>query len=503
MINNNYENLRVFQGYLKKVKSNPRFFGTTNLRWFELNFDSMRLCYKNKEKDKDFNVVYDAFEIESFSDRLCKEEKKQCDWPYGFLLKVGGRQIILFCQKEDEFNMWKYAFRKIVDYRTEKLRQINKKFEMKKNPSQQENTKTFSKKLEVCSEHTNIGTANCDQKGHKSKPEMLKEDSIRINIQSENGGRQKSDGFDNSNMEIVQEISHNVIKESEEESYQEGGKIAENNIIIPENEKAKKEVVEESKQNTIEKRSKKKAKSGRKTTIGSKKSNLIQKTESYIVIDRKINSFSIEKGQSFDLKKEKNDNNLFQRQYSVSQKDKCQNDSQIITTGELQKSIPKLDEYTSSCDDISASKLLTSKNNKENELLYNGDDIYDFNFYTKDNQPVSIEQLNLTTKIILENSRINNLKFINTSPPVENLNINYDTWKKEEDQIQTHNRNAIIKWNNTKKKSNHILDDSELKGTVCKRDLKKMMVLIDPKSFNPNMPLKRLEISDDEIEENF
>ena len=56
MINNNYENLRVFQGYLKKVKSNPRFFGTTNLRWFELNFDSMKLYYKNKETDKVFNV---------------------------------------------------------------------------------------------------------------------------------------------------------------------------------------------------------------------------------------------------------------------------------------------------------------------------------------------------------------------------------------------------------------------------------------------------------------
>lgn len=522
MINNNYENLRVFQGYLKKVKSNPRFFGTTNLRWFELNFDSMKLYYKNKETDKAFNVEYDAFGIERFSDKLSEEEKRKCDWPYGFLLKIGGRQIILFCQKEDEFNMWKYAFRKMIDYRTDTLKQIHQGFNKKKN-SNQENNKTFNKNLEICSEHTNIGTANFGQKGHNSKPGMFKEANIRINIQSENTSRQRSDGFSSSNMEIIQETSHNIIKESEEESAKEGGKIEEKNIIIPENEKPKKEIVVESKQNKIEKRSKKKTKTGRKTTVDSKKSNL--KNESYIDIDkkqdmniiiegtntkrrhRKLNSFNIEKGQSFGLKKENYDNNRSQRQYSVGQKDKYPNNSHLITYGEFQKSIPKLDEYTPSYIDLSASKSLTAKINNENDLLYNDDDIYDFNFYTKDNQPVSIEQLNMTTKTILENSRITNLKFINTSAPIENLNINYDVRKNEDDQLgktQIYKRNnKIIKWKSNKKKSNNILDDSELRGTVCKRDLKKMMIVIDPKSFNPNMPLKRLEISDDETEEDF
>ena len=222
---------------------------------------------------------------------------------------------------------------------------------------------------------------------------------------------------------------------------------------------------------------------------------------------RKLNSFNIEKGQSFGLKKEYYDNNRSQRQYSVGQKDKYPNNSHLITYGEFQKSIPKLDEYTPSYIDLSASKSLTAKINNENDLLYNDDDIYDFNFYTKDNQPVSIEQLNMTTKTILENSRITNLKFINTSAPIENLNINYDVRKNEDDQLgktQIYKRNnKIIKWKSNKKKSNNILDDSELRGTVCKRDLKKMMIVIDPKSFNPNMPLKRLEISDDETEEDF
>ena len=113
----------------------------------------------------------------------------------------------------------------------------------------------------------------------------------------------------------------------------------------------------------------------------------------------------------------------------------------------------------------------------------------------------------MTTKAILENSRITNLKFINTSAPIENLNINYDIRKNEDEQLgktlMYKRNNKIIKWKSNKKKSNNILDDSELRGTVCKKDLKKMMIVIDPKSFNPNMPLKRLEISDDETEEDF
>jgi hypothetical protein len=103
---------RDVSGYLKKKKHSKflRMFGATNLRWYEIHFDTKTISYKNKHNYKNWKHTMNFKEIIDFDNSISPQDEKICDWIYGFKLKTRKREIILFAETEKDFKMWTFAF---------------------------------------------------------------------------------------------------------------------------------------------------------------------------------------------------------------------------------------------------------------------------------------------------------------------------------------------------------------------------------------------------------
>lgn len=103
---------RDVSGYLKKKKHSKflRMFGATNLRWYEIHFDTKTISYKKKHNHKNWKHTMNFKDIIDFDKSISPQDEKLCDWIYGFRLKTRKREIILFAETDKDFKMWTFAF---------------------------------------------------------------------------------------------------------------------------------------------------------------------------------------------------------------------------------------------------------------------------------------------------------------------------------------------------------------------------------------------------------
>src|SRR4051812_44451185 len=103
MIDNNVD----VKGYLKKLKSSTfaKIFGNTNMRWFELLFNNKEFLYRDK-KDSKAKETFQFSDITDFVEKVRAEEAKQCDWMFGFIVKIKDKQYFLFTETQTEYKRW-------------------------------------------------------------------------------------------------------------------------------------------------------------------------------------------------------------------------------------------------------------------------------------------------------------------------------------------------------------------------------------------------------------
>jgi hypothetical protein len=108
------------KGTLKKVKSSKlTLFGTYDLRYFELIFGPEIFGYKVKESDKLFKKSFKFKKITKFLTQLTEEEKKRCDWKYGFKIEIEyNKYMLLFAETLMEKNKWENAFKQVIKKNT-------------------------------------------------------------------------------------------------------------------------------------------------------------------------------------------------------------------------------------------------------------------------------------------------------------------------------------------------------------------------------------------------
>jgi hypothetical protein len=106
------EELKDVKGYMKKLKSSSfhKFFGKTNLRYFETSFQNKTFSYKNSITDKNFVKNFSFSEILDVEDKIPEIEKAMCEYKYGFIVKLKTQTLILFVEKMEDFNEWHFAF---------------------------------------------------------------------------------------------------------------------------------------------------------------------------------------------------------------------------------------------------------------------------------------------------------------------------------------------------------------------------------------------------------
>ena len=100
------------KGYLKKLKSSSfaRIFGNTNTRWFQVSFNDKTLIYKEKNNSTKSKGSHNFSEISDFIEKVTADDRKQCDWMFGFQIVLKEKRFILFTQTITEFHSWTNAF---------------------------------------------------------------------------------------------------------------------------------------------------------------------------------------------------------------------------------------------------------------------------------------------------------------------------------------------------------------------------------------------------------
>ena len=101
-------------GYLRKLKLHIIFFGGTNKRWFELNFDNETLSYKNDKNSNKISHKIKFFDIKKYFE-FSNVNKKDCDYKYGFSLSTKDRTFILYTKTEEERKMWNDGFKRMME----------------------------------------------------------------------------------------------------------------------------------------------------------------------------------------------------------------------------------------------------------------------------------------------------------------------------------------------------------------------------------------------------
>lgn len=114
-----YEELKCFEGYLNKLKSNSHVFGKTNRRYFILDLNKNTFGYKTKKTSEEFVVEYETFLISDFKEIISKSDNddnnnnKSKD-KFKMQVTIADKNCVLFCEDKESYDMWCYGFKKIL-----------------------------------------------------------------------------------------------------------------------------------------------------------------------------------------------------------------------------------------------------------------------------------------------------------------------------------------------------------------------------------------------------
>ena len=117
MVDKNYD----MKGYLKKLKSSSlaRIFGNTNTRWFEISFKERTFIYKELSHSTEIKGTHKLSEIKDFLGKLSVEDRKMCDWMFGFQIILNDKKFILYTQTQTEYDSWSRAFNYLLKRKIE------------------------------------------------------------------------------------------------------------------------------------------------------------------------------------------------------------------------------------------------------------------------------------------------------------------------------------------------------------------------------------------------
>ena len=109
--------MKSISGYLRKLKRNIFLPGSTNKRWFELNFDKQTFIIKEKDDSPIYKEIIHFKEIKNYIPIPLKTFYKVCDYKYGFRIKTTNRKFVLFAKTEEDNKKWEEGFKYILKFK--------------------------------------------------------------------------------------------------------------------------------------------------------------------------------------------------------------------------------------------------------------------------------------------------------------------------------------------------------------------------------------------------
>ena len=104
-------------GFLRKLKTSylTKLFGNTNKRWFIFLQSEKILAYKNERNSKeDLRGNYNLEHLIKYIDRIDTDDRKECEWMFGFQLIFINKRLVLYAETKSEFNKWEKAINSIL-----------------------------------------------------------------------------------------------------------------------------------------------------------------------------------------------------------------------------------------------------------------------------------------------------------------------------------------------------------------------------------------------------
>ena len=108
--------MKSISGYLRKLKRDVFLPGSTNKRWFEINFDKQTISIKENDDSSLYKEIIKFNEITYYNPSIDKRYKEFCYYKYSFKIKTKKRKYILYAKTEEEKNKWDEAFKFILKY---------------------------------------------------------------------------------------------------------------------------------------------------------------------------------------------------------------------------------------------------------------------------------------------------------------------------------------------------------------------------------------------------
>jgi hypothetical protein len=103
-----YAGPTVLEGYMKKKRNKDKQLSSekTADKFFRISFEEKMLYYKPNRNMKGWRrqIAFESF-LKFFAN-VDKEDKKICDWQYGFQLMTRDNKYVFFCKEEEEHYQW-------------------------------------------------------------------------------------------------------------------------------------------------------------------------------------------------------------------------------------------------------------------------------------------------------------------------------------------------------------------------------------------------------------